>query len=80
MRYAVMLSRWVPQYAEVIVEASSEDEARRIAAQRTPTEAECQEPGDEPGISSAWRPAQLVELDGPTPLETGTGHHRRAAA
>lgn len=80
MRYTVMLSRWVPQYAEVVVEASSEDEARRIATQRTPTEDECQEPGDEPGISSAWRPAQIIELDGPTPLESGIDHRRRAAA
>lgn len=80
MRYAVMLSRWVPQYAEVVVDAPSEEEARRIADQRTPTEAECQEPGDEPGISSPWRPVQLVEIDGPTPREIETCHPHHEAA
>lgn len=80
MRYRVTMHRWVPQYAQVDVEASSEEEAKALAkAELSITDYWTEEAGltDPP---HEWKHVALEEDSAPITPGLRIVRRRRAAA
>ena len=66
MRYRVTMHRWVPQWTAAEVDADSEEEAIRLAAEVAKARHEFDHEEPRPEEASPWSKVELIEV-GPTP-------------
>ncbi len=80
MRYRVTMHRWVPQYAQVDVEAGSEAEAKALARAEVATSDYWIEEAGLTDPPRDWNHVAIEEDDAPiTPGLRIARHHREAA-